>query len=143
MTRIAVALVLVVFLAGTHWKAYVSGRQALAAQYQAQALAASEAARRKEQTLSARVQELDHALQQQKTRNARLDRALADRVREYQEAVGRAAQDAAAADGVASPFAAIAGQCGAALAAMDAHARELARIAEGLQGYTRQVCLAK
>lgn len=140
---IAAAIVLVL-LTASHWKVYHLGKTLQQAQYNAAVAAATERARAREHALSSNVEKLDHELQKQKARNAAVNRAHADRLREYQAALERAtAQGAAAPGAVVSPFAAIAGQCGAALAAMDEHARELALIAEGLQRYTAEVCVAK
>lgn len=140
--RVTAALLILVLILATHWKAYVAGKQSVAAQYQAAALAASEAARKREHELTAKVEGLDRDLQKQKARNAALDRAHAERLREYQAALGRAAETPAAPRGADATFARIAGECGAALAALDQHDRELARIAAGLQRYTTEVCLA-
>ena len=60
--RIAAAAMVAVFLAGTHWKAYRTGQDAITAEWQAdiaqrtaQALEASEQARKREQELSHQV----------------------------------------------------------------------------------------
>ena len=137
------AAVLLVALMASHWKAYVMGANSVRVQMQAQALKASEEARAKEHSLASKVESLDRDLQKQKARNADLSRALADRLREYEAALGRASESAAASSAVASPFAAIAGECARYLAAMDDHARGLAATAAGLQRYAAEVSVGK
>ncbi len=137
------AFALLVALMASHWKAYVMGANSVRIEQQAQALKASEAARKREQDLSKQVEALDRELQKQKARNLALDRANADRLREYEAALGRASESAAASSAVASPFAAIAGECARYLAAMDDHARSLAATAAGLQRYAAEVSVGK
>jgi hypothetical protein len=139
--RLTLAAIVLLALAGTHWKAYTAGQGAVRAAYQAEALKAEKAARQREQALQQNVEDLDRELQKQKARNGNLDRAHAERLREYQAALGRATQDASPTRGAPDPFARIASECGAALQALDQHDRELARIAEGLQRYTTEVCV--
>lgn len=139
--RLTAVILSLVILAATHWKAYHAGQVVGQAEYNAAVAAATERYRQREQALVKNVETLSHALLTQKTRNAAIDRAHAERLRQYQDALSRAGTDPRAACGADGPFAPIAGECGAALAAMDAHARELARIAGGLQRYTAEVCL--
>lgn len=140
--RLTIALLALVLLAGTHWKAYVEGKSTVRAELQAQALKASEAARKREQALRNNVGKLDRELQEQKARNAALDRAHAERLREYEDALSRATAAAPAAPSRADgPFARIAGECGAALVALDQHARGLEARVRGLQDYTSKVCV--
>lgn len=139
--RLTIALLAAVLLAGTHWKAYTAGQGAVRSEIQAQALKASEEARQREQALRKDVENLDHELQKQKARNAALSRAHAERLREYQAALDRAPEHSAPAGGTAGPFARIAGECGAALTALDQHARGLATTARALQDYASGVCI--
>ena len=139
--RLTVAALVAVLLTATHWKAYLMGEHAVRVQLQAQALKDSETARQREAQLATTVEKLDHDLQRQKARNAALDRAHAERVRQFEAALERAREDAPAAGGIAEPLAAIAGECGRALRALDQHDRELARLAEGLQRYAAGVCV--
>lgn len=105
---------------------------------------ASEQARTKEHELQQKVERLDHDLQAEKRRNADLSRAHAVRVREYQAAIdSAAAANPSAPCGASSPFAAIAGECGRALTALDAYARELETTAGALQEYAQRVCVGK
>lgn len=155
--RLTIAAVLAVVLLGTHWKAYHSGRNTGSAEVQQQwdternqatlaALAASEAARKKEQALAATVKEVSHALDKEKAANAAAARAHADRLRQYAAALRRADTDTPRPDTATTPrtdepFAAIAGECGRALVEMDGYARELAARANALQSYAGNVCV--
>lgn len=139
--RLTLAIAAAVLLAGTHWKAYHAGRTMGQAEYNAAVAAATERYRQREQQLADTVEKLDHDLQKQKARNAALDRAHAERLREYQAALGRAAESAPAAGGTAGPFASIAGQCARALADLDQYARGLAATAGALQSYAAGVCV--
>lgn len=139
--RLTLALIVAVVLAATHWKAYVAGQGAVRAELQARALKASEAAREREQALRKDVETLDHELQKQKARNTTLSRAHAERLREYQAALERASASPTPTGGTAGPFARIAGECGAALTALDQHARGLATTARALQDYATGVCV--
>lgn len=141
--RLTLALIVAVVLAATHWKAYVAGQGAVRAELQAQALKASEAAREREQALRKDVETLDHELQKQKARNTVAARAHAERLREYQAALDRASADPAPTGGTAGPFARIASECGAALTALDQHARGLATTARALQDYATGVCVTQ
>ena len=136
-----IALTVGVLLAGTHWKAYVAGQGAVRAELTTQALKASQRARQREQELRATVENQDHELQKQKARNAALSRAHAERLREYQAALDRAATDPAPTGGTSGPFARIASECGSALTALDQHARGLATTARALQDYASSVCV--
>lgn len=137
---VLMALVLAL-LAASHWKVYHLGRTLRQAEYNQAVAAATERYRTREAKLSKRVEELDHALQKQKARNAAADRAHAERLREYQAALDRASQNAAAPSGADGPFAQIAGECGRALVEVDKYARGLAQTAGALQGYAASVCV--
>ena len=139
--RVTLALILAVVLSATHWKAYVMGQGAVRVELQVQALKDSEAARQREHALTAQVETLDHELQKQKARNAALTRAHAERLRQYEAALGGAGADTTAAGGTVGPFADIARECGRALVALDAHARELESTATALQNYAAGVCV--
>ena len=81
--RLAAAAVVAVFLMGTHWKAYKTGQDAITAEWQAdiaartaQALEASEAARKVEQELSRQV-ETERGKYAQQLKNTRTVAAAA------------------------------------------------------------------
>ncbi|MFD0669732.1 hypothetical protein ACT80S_18580 [Ramlibacter sp. MAHUQ-53] len=135
------ALVVLVALMASHWKVYRMGGAAVLAEQAAQALKASEEARKREQTLSAKVEALDRELQKQKARNVALSRALSDRLRDFEAAASRASEDSGTASGANGPFASIAGECARYLAAMDEYARSLAATAAGLQRYAAEMQL--
>ena len=137
--RLSIALAVVLALAGTHWKAYSEGKQAVQREVQAQTLKATEEARKREAELRTSVEKLDHELQTEKARSAAASRATAGRLREYQSALRTARAGASAAGGTDGPFAAIASECPGALAEMDQYARELAFRAVGLQRYVSTV----
>lgn len=146
--RLTLALVVAVVLAATHWKAYVAGQGSVQAQWDLEkydrmelVVKAERAAREREQALRKTVENQDHELQKQKALNAALSRAHAERLREYEAALSRAAEDPAPTGGTAGPFARIAGECGAALTALDEHARGLATTARALQDYAAGVCV--
>ncbi len=157
--RLALAALIVVALAGTHWKAFHDGREdgraeiqqrwdAERAELTAQALAASEAARAKEQEMSASVERVRRELNHQKSAAAAAARESAARLRAYESALAAsasggdsAADDTGPAGGAGSPFATIAGECGRALTALDEYARGLAATAGALQNYATGVCI--
>lgn len=139
--RVTIALIVAVLLVGTHWKAYVAGQGAVRAELTTQALKASELARQREQELRATMENQDRELQKQKARNAAISRAHAERLREYQATLDRAAENTCPAGGTAGPFARIASECGSALAALDQHARGLEATARALQDYATGVCV--
>lgn len=149
VSRFFAALIVALMLAAGGWKLYVQGRTAGRAQVQQQLdqarLQASETARAQEAQWQTQVQGIDRELQAQKARNAALARAHAQRLRDFQSALDRAAatQDTAAPSGTAGPFATIARECAAALGALDTHAGELAAIASALQSYATGVCVSK
>jgi hypothetical protein len=140
--RLIAALLSLVLLAATHWKVYVQGQAAVRAEYRTKALIAEQNARAREHALAHKVETIDHELQTQKARIAAVNRAHAERLREYQSALDRAHQDSAPTGGAAGPFARIAGECGQALAALDQHDRELATTARALQSYATNVCMS-
>ncbi len=86
--RIAAALIVAVFLAGTHWKAYTKGQDAITAEWDkdiaqrtAAALEASEAARKRESELQTKVGRVDRAYQESKRNTEHVARAAADGLR--------------------------------------------------------------
>jgi hypothetical protein len=155
--RLTLVIAAVVFLAGTHWKAYHTGQKTGRADVQhqwdaeraataTQTLAASEAARAKEQALASTVERVRNDLEKQKLAAAAAARESAQRLRDYESALAdavsdRTAQHSSPTSGASGPFAAIAGECGRALIALDEHARGLEAKARALQNYTAGVCV--
>jgi ATPase subunit of ABC transporter with duplicated ATPase domains len=141
---VIVALVLVV-LAGTHWKAYLNGRDAVRAQYQARELAAHKAAREREQELVAQRQKAEELYVTEKRKAAAAAagaRTELGRLRD-QLAAGRPAPTDPATpirvDG-GSPEAQLLGACASALVGVAEDADRLAAQVIGLQAYVRGVC---
>jgi len=122
------------------------GRAEITAQWTAEKLAESEAARQREKALTLATQGVDHAYQKDKQRRAAADRATAGRLRDFEAALaGAGSSDAAAATrdhGAGSVERELLGNCAASFAAMGAEADRLASKIVGLQGYVRDVCLA-
>lgn len=140
--RLVLGLLAAVLLVGTHWKVYVLGGVAARAECQAKAFKDSEEHRARELALATQVERLDSELQKQKARDAAVARANAKRLLEYEAALKRPTpENPAATRGADGPFAEIAGECGRALVALDAHARQLETVAQGLQGYAKDVCV--
>ncbi len=150
--RLAAAAVLAVALAGTHWKAYTSGQKDIQARWDAditqrtaEALADSEKARAKEQTLQAENRRIANAYAAEKTRRAAADVAAADSLRRLESALAgnyRTPDDPAATSGVDDdPRDGIIAQCGSALVQLGAAHRGLVAQTKALQEYTARVCV--
>ena len=145
--RLWLVLALAAVLAFSHGFAYKSGRAAVRADCDAdiaqrsiQALAASEAARTKEQTLIAKNQKVTHDYIAEKKRGAAAAVVSAGRLRDLQAALDSAASaDTAPLGGSDDPRGRIAGECAAALGILDNYAQEVAAKATALQEYASQV----
>lgn len=147
--RIAAAVVVLTMLAGTHWKVYTLGRQVVQAEWAQEKLAAEQAAREREQRLVLEKQKAEEAYVQQKRKAAaavagaqselgRLRDALTDR--------GQAPANTSASpriDDRAGLEQELLGQCASALVSMAAEADRLEAWIIGLQGYVKNVCLAR
>lgn len=106
------------------------------------ALVQSEINRTKEQALIVANEKVRHDYAKQKAINSALARSNADRLRDYQAASDRVTtSDTASTSGTPSPFAAIAGECTAALTALDGHAQGLRATAAALQDFAANVRL--
>jgi len=108
------------------------------AEYINEALAASEAARSRELQLIAANQKVANDFQTQKTRNAAAVVVSAGKLRDLQAAITSAdtsSRYTASPSGADAPFAAIASECGRAIAEMDGHATAMASTARALQQY--------
>ena len=143
--RLVITAVVLVVLAGTHWKAYLNGKKAVRAEYQAKELAAEKAAREREQELIAERQKLeDRYVQDKRKADAAAAGARAElgRLRDQLAARGAAAATTAApirVDG-GSPEAQLLGACASALVGVAEDADRLAAQVIGLQAYVRGVC---
>ena len=116
------------------------------AEYITAALAASESARAREQSLIAINQKASLDLQAQKTRSAAAAVVSAGKLRDLDAALDRAnstRSDPAAVSGTDDPSADIIRECSRALVAVDDFASKLAWQLTGLQRYVGEVCQAK
>lgn len=152
--RLAIAAAIVIFLAGTlsasHWKAYTSGKATVRAEWaidkQAQAeaaLAASEAARAKEQALTTANERIKHALAKEKADRVAATTALDDSLRQLQAALGSPAsgdsKTGAGTDGAGGLESELLGNCAQTLAGLAGTADRLEAKIVGLQGYVAGV----
>jgi hypothetical protein len=151
--RVWIAIALAIALAGTHWKAYTTGKHAVqlewdaaTAQATAAALQAEQAARAKEQALQTQVRKVASDYQIEKTRRAAADQLAADSLRQLQAALASGGQPdadpAAPAGADDDPRDGIIAECAGSLVQMDAAARKLADQTRALQSYTAGVCVA-
>lgn len=154
--RITAALIVAALLAGTHWKAYVSGKQTVQAEWNLdiqqrteQALAAEQAARNQEQQLVAAKQKAEEAYVDQKRKAARAAAGAKSELDRLRDAI--ASTDVASCpDPAAQPRANVGarlelellGQCAGALFEMANTADRLETVIVGLQGYVKNVCQA-
>lgn len=154
--RITAALIVAALLAGTHWKAYVSGKQTVQAEWNLdiqkrteQALAAEQAARNQEQQLVAAKHKAEEAYVNEKRKAARaaagaeseLDR-LRDAIAERGDSPDPGSCTQPRADGGARLELELLGQCAGALTQLGQEADRLETIIVGLQGYVKNVCLS-
>lgn len=149
--RVWIAVAVVIALAASHWKAYRTGQDAINAEWQAdiaqrtaQALEASETARKVEQELSAKVRKVsdDYHAQKRATATVAAASALGLRNLEQQITAARAASSSAASSSgdAADPRLDIIAECAAAYRLVDTKARELAdqiRAMQALPGIVR------
>lgn len=149
--RIAAALIVAVFLAGTHWKAYTKGQDAITAEWDkdiaqrtAAALEASEKARKVEQELSAKVRKVSDDFQNQKRATQHVAAAVAVGMRELETAL--TAPAAASSDAVATTRdhgtggleRELLGHCARTVQAMAGEAQRLQGKVVSLQAYIRE-----
>ena len=117
------------------------GRAEVMAEWTADKLKQSEAAREKEKVLTLSVERLRTDYAKEKSRLVASGRVTADRLREYEAAASRAAGDPASTSGTHGPFASIAGECARSLTALDKHAQGLRATASALQEYASSLRL--
>jgi hypothetical protein len=128
----------------THFLSYRSGRAAVSADWSADKLATSEAARQREKALSIANQGVDRAYQIDKKRRAAAERVTAGRLRDLQAALADNPDnpnDTAPASGTDDPRDAIIYQCTGALVGLDVYAQQLAGTTAALQDYASSVCV--
>ena len=149
--RFWLVLALAGLLAFTYGFVYKSGRAAVRVQWDkeraditADALVASEAARAKEQVLTAANTKVTNAYNAQKKLRAADAVVSAGKLRDLQAALsGPSGTEAAALGGADDPRDRIIDQCASALFNMDQYAKSVASQAAGLQGFARDVCLSQ
>ena len=148
-------LVLVLAFSGllgfTHYKAFTGGKAAVQVKWDKErndsvvsALKDSEAARIKDQILTAANAKVTNDYLVQKKLRAADAVANADKLRDLQATLGSSATtDTAALGGADDPRNSIIDQCASALNSLDGYAKSLALTAIGLQSYTREMRLEK
>ncbi len=127
-------------------KAVEDAVELVRAEYITAALVASESARAREQQLITATERVKNDFQIAKQRNATAARATADRLRGLEAALADSRlpdPDPTTPTRVADPSAAIAGECGRALVALDEYATDLAATAGALQRYIINVQLVQ
>ena len=147
--RLTAALVAIVLLVGTHWKAYKVGGRVVEAEYQARTLAAEQKARELEQHLVAQKQKAEEAYVQEKRKAAAAAAGAQSELGRLRNALTSRSQPSA--DPAAGPGTddrtgleqELLGQCASALVSMAAEADRLETVIVGLQGYVKNVCLAR
>lgn len=154
--RITAALIVAALLAGTHWKAYVSGKKTVQAEWNediqkrtTQALEAERAARNQEQQLLAAKQKAEEAYVDQKRKAAVAAAGAKSELDRLRDAINDRGDSSCAdpaakprANGVARLEQELLGQCAGALLEMANTADRLETVIVGLQGYVKDVCLA-
>lgn len=153
--RITAALIVAALLAGTHWKAYVSGKKTVQAEWNLdiqqrteQALAAEQAARNQEHQLVAAKQKAEEAYVNEKRKAARAAAGAQSELDRLRDAINDRG-DSSCADPAAKPRAngitrleqELLGQCAGALTELAAEADRLEAIVVGLQAYIRGTVL--
>lgn len=151
--RVILAIALAVFLAGTHWRAYVQGKKTVQAEWSIEraaqvsdALAASEAARAREQALqAAKVQVEVKYAQSKKTAAMAADAARSELVG-LRDAIARAAsaapgsQASAAGRTDGAGIGDVLGSCVNEVQDLARNADRLAIKVTGLQGFIAGAC---
>lgn len=153
--RITAALIVAALLAGTHWKAYVSGKKTVQTEWNEdiqkrteQALEAERAARDQEQQLMAAKQKAEEAYVDQKRKAAVAAAGAKSELDRLRDAINDRG-DSSCTDPAAKPRAngitrleqELLGQCAGALTELAAEADRLEAIIVGLQAYIRGTVL--
>jgi hypothetical protein len=112
------------------------------AEYTAQALKATEAARAKEQVLQIKVTKVANDYQAEKRRRVADAVLNADRLRNLQAALGPGT-DTAPTSGTDDPRDAVINQCASSLVILDGDFKSLAAQASSLQSYASNVCVSQ
>lgn len=141
--RLAAIASLLVGLAGVGWWCYTQGKKIVQTEWTAERLASSETARLREQAAQKTVERADRDYQIKKASDRAATVAAADSLRQLNAAITAASAATGPQCGADDPRPSIASECAAALTEMDQYARGLASQVAALQGYAREVCLAK
>ncbi len=154
--RIAAALIVAALLAGTHWKAYVTGKHAVQAEWNQdiakraqQALEFERAARDREQDLLAAKQKAEEAYVEQKRKAAVAAAGAKSQLDGLRNAIAERGAGEACTDPGAQPRAnagarleqELLGHCAGALVELAAEADRLEALVVGLQGYIKGTVL--
>lgn len=140
--RVWAGLIFAIGLAVSHFTVYRSGKASVRAEWTAEKLAQSEAARQREKAMNVANQGVDRAYQIKERRRAADAVVVAGRLRDLESALA-AATDTTAPGSSDAPFAGIASECARKLVLMDDYASKLAGTASALQGYARSVCVVQ
>ncbi len=140
--RVWAGLLIAIGLAFSHFTVYRAGKASVRAEWTAEKLAQSEAARNKEKAMNVANQGVDRAYQIKERRRVADAVVVAGKLRDLESALA-AATDTTASGSSDAPFAGIASECARKLVLMDDYASKLAGTASALQGYAREVCLMK
>lgn len=141
--RMAVLIALAVALCGWTWKAYSLGANKVLAQWTAQKLIDSEAARLREKALQISNERLDRDYQTKKSALAVAAVANAGKLRDLQAVITASINTSTPSGDNADPRLDIIAECASAATNLDSKVKELAGQTIALQGYAREVCLAK
>jgi hypothetical protein len=154
--RITAALIVAALLAGTHWKVYVTGKQAVQAEWNLdiqkrteQALAAEQAARDQEQHLVAEKHKAEEAYVNEKRKAARAAAGAKSELDRLRDAIAERGAGETCADPSPQPRAdagarleqELLGHCAGALTELAAEADRLEALVVGLQGYIKGTVL--
>ncbi len=145
--RPAILLASILILSGAAWRIHTKADQAgyarAQAEFSAQALTESEAARAKEAALTKTIHEVDHAHQIEKKRLASAAANAAGQLRQLQAALGHPGPtDSSCACRVDEPARAVASECASALTTLDEHAANTGARLTALQTYVANACQA-
>lgn len=140
--RVWAGLIFAIGLAVSGFTLYRAGKATVRAEWTAEKLAQSEAARQREKGMTIANAKIDKDLQNEKARIAADGKRLADGLRDFRTVLN-APIDSAPLGGADDPRNAIIDSCAAALIGMDQYAKGVALKAIGLQRYASEVCLMK
>lgn len=143
--RLWAALVVAVFLAGTHWKAYTEGSKSVQAAWNAERvqvanekIAAALQARKKEQDLNDKVRKVSNDYRNEKAAHDATAVQLNDSLRQFEIANGGASKDTASttgANGTGGLEQELLGNCARTLVLLGQEADRLEAKVIGLQAY--------